>query len=82
MTPNNWPYVAGQAKKRILAPNPHLLIIVEGKQCSKGDSSGVADVYSPHEHGPSVNDQGSGAVRKTGLLKDGCIHQAILAAKV
>jgi endoglucanase len=52
-----------------------LLILVEGNQCYKGDSSwwggnlaGVADipvdvgnkaqlVYSPHEYGPSVNDQ-------------------------
>jgi aryl-phospho-beta-D-glucosidase BglC (GH1 family) len=74
-TANNWPYVAGQAGRRILAKNPHLLILVEGNQCYKGDSSwwggnlaGVADipvdvgnkaqlVYSPHEYGPSVNDQ-------------------------
>nr|BAF57415.1 putative glycosyl hydrolase family5 [uncultured symbiotic protist of Mastotermes darwiniensis] len=72
---NNWPYVAGLAGKRILAKNPGLLILVEGNQCYKGDSSwwggnlaGVKDipvdvgnpkklVYSPHEYGPSVNDQ-------------------------
>jgi aryl-phospho-beta-D-glucosidase BglC (GH1 family) len=50
-TANNWPYVAGQAGKRILAKNPHLLILVEGSQCYNGDAcwwggqlAGVADI--------------------------------------